>query len=357
MSILDSFIFVITRPEIVAVFFLIVGLLIGQMLRYRKRDMDEADSRRRAKETLQKLHFPRIPSNVNHSSSYFTNSRGMQLYSQEFVPVSGDFKAVIGICHGFGDHCNALNAELAVRFCKAGFAVLCMDGQGHGYSDGLHACVHDVSTELARDFSDFFLSRLEMPIFKGKPFFVYGESMGGAVNFYLSTAHAVKKHIAGSIFSAPMVKVADEVTPNPLVIEILKGLAHYFPYAPITPLPDIMDLAFKRPEVKEKVRSCKLNYAKPVRLRTALAMKTATDDINAKMEQLDGPVLILHGAMDRVTDPQVSKALYERCSSTDKSIQIYPNAWHTLISGEPPETADKVFSDIVGWINKHCPQS
>lgn len=55
-----------------------------------------------------------------------------------------------------------------------------------------------------------------------------------------------------------------------------------------------------------------------------------------------------------MTDPEVSKALYEKASSKDKTIKLYPGMWHGLTSGEPDENIEIVFSDIIDWLDKHA---
>ena len=63
---------------------------------------------------------------------------------------------------------------------------------------------------------------------------------------------------------------------------------------------------------------------------------------------------MLHGEADIVTDPEVSKALYEKASSRDKTIKLYPGMWHGLTSGEPDENIEIVFADITNWLDKRC---
>ena len=64
------------------------------------------------------------------------------------------------------------------------------------------------------------------------------------------------------------------------------------------------------------------------------------------------PFLVLHGDSDTVTDPEISKALYERASSKDKTMKLYPGMWHGLTAGETDENVGIVFTDIVAWLDK-----
>lgn len=65
------------------------------------------------------------------------------------------------------------------------------------------------------------------------------------------------------------------------------------------------------------------------------------------------PLLILHGKSDVVTDPSVSKALYERSSSSDKKLFLYEDACHALLEGESDEMILRVFGDIISWLDQH----
>lgn len=70
------------------------------------------------------------------------------------------------------------------------------------------------------------------------------------------------------------------------------------------------------------------------------------------VKQVRLPFLVTHGEEDIVTDPLVSKLLYEKASSTDKTLKLYPGMWHSLTYGELPENIDVVFSDIIGWLDQ-----
>ena len=64
-------------------------------------------------------------------------------------------------------------------------------------------------------------------------------------------------------------------------------------------------------------------------------------------------MLILHGDKDAVTDPKSSQELYQRSRSPDKTLRTY-DAWHSLTVGEPQETVDAVYRDIIGWLDQRA---
>jgi len=223
-------------------------------------------------------------------------------------------------------------------------------------SDGLHCAIHDVKN-MAIDLSDHFLEQLTTLHFEDKPFFIYGVSMGGANVFNMCTipqCKALQERISGAIMCAPMVKIADEMKPPAFVISLLGWLGQIIPHAPITPIPEILSKCFRDSSVYIRAKKHPLLYSKKPRVLTGLTMLNATDDINDRMEELTAPLLLLHGADDVVTDPKLSQVLYDRCSSKDKKINIYPQAWHDMLAGEPEDMRKRVYGDIVAWINDRC---
>lgn len=71
--------------------------------------------------------------------------------------------------------------------------------------------------------------------------------------------------------------------------------------------------------------------------------------------QVTLPFLLLHGEEDQVTDPDISRELFESAKSFDKEFKLYPGMWHGLTSGEPDDNIELVFNDIIHWLNKRSP--
>nr|AAL16144.1 AT3g62860/F26K9_290 [Arabidopsis thaliana] len=74
-------------------------------------------------------------------------------------------------------------------------------------------------------------------------------------------------------------------------------------------------------------------------------------DLEDTLHEITLPFFVLHGEADIVTDPEISKALFEKASTRDKTIKLYPGMWHGLTSGEPDANVDLVFADIVNWLD------
>lgn len=179
-------------------------------------------------------------------------------------------------------------------------------------SDGLHGHVTSMS-EIVADFEDFFLKQRSREEFRDLPFFLYGESMGGAVAFNLCTRSRLKSVVSGVMLIAPMVDIADEMKLPAPVMFFLRIMAHYFPLAPVTPIPDISDRCFRNDMALKRCQLDPLSYSGMPRLGAALAMLLATEDISGRLHELTTPVLIAHGEKDVVTCPKISAALYNTC--------------------------------------------
>lgn len=205
-------------------------------------------------------------------------------------------------------------------------------------------------TNMVNDYCDYFSTQRQREIFQNLPFFLFGESMGGAVVFNLSTQSSLLSAIRGVVMVAPMVGIAPEMMLPPPVVTILRYLAYLMPLAPITPVPDIVDKCFKDPKGLLRTRQDILGYQKMPRLGSALVMLETTEDIGKRLHELKKPVLILHGEDDVITCPKISTQLINQCQSEDKTLKIYPKGCHGLLRGEYPDRIEEIYRDMEKWL-------
>ncbi|XP_071735254.1 caffeoylshikimate esterase [Rutidosis leptorrhynchoides] len=320
-------------------------------------NMDNVKERRRAREA-----FKDIQLNIDHilfkakydslktKESYEVNSKGIEIYSKSWLQETGSPKAVICFCHGYGDTCTFFFEGIARRFASSGYAVVAMDLPGFGLSEGLHGYIPSFDA-LVDDVVEHYSKIKENPELRDLPRFLLGQSMGGAV--------ALKVHFKqpefwnGAVLVAPMCKIADDVAPPWLLQKILIGVAKVLPTYKLVPLKDLGDMAFRDPRKKPMTSYNIIGYKDRPRLRTALELLNATKEIESQLETVSLPLLILHGKADIVTDPAISKALYEKAKSTDKKLNLYDEASHSLMEGEPDEVIIRVINDIITWLDVH----
>ncbi|XP_020536797.1 caffeoylshikimate esterase isoform X2 [Jatropha curcas] len=310
--------------------------------------MDSARERRHSREA-----FRQIQLGIDHClmKSYEANSRGLEIFSKSWLPENSTPKALIFYCHGYGETCTFVFEGIARKLAASGYGVFAMDYPGFGLSEGLHGYIPSLD-KLVTDVAEHFSIIKENPKFQGLPSYLFGQSLGGAV--------ALKVHLkqpkawSGAILVAPMCKFADNMIPPWIVVQILTGIAYLFPRLKIVPHKNFVKMAFRDLKKQELAAYNVIAYKDTARLWTALECLRTTQELEPRLQEVSLPLLILHGEADIVTDPSVSKALYEKASSSDKKLKLYKDAYHSLLEGEPDDIIFQVLHDIISWLDHRC---
>lgn len=290
--------------------------------------------------TAPKFAEPPSRAGLVHRSGSFTTSDGVRLFEQSWQPAGGG-KAVLVIMHGLKDH-SSRYAALAEELVARGYAVHAFDLRGHGYSEGRRVWV-DSFAQFVSDL-DLFVQRVRERE-PGKPLFVFGHSMGGAIatTFVLDR----KPAISGLVLSGAALQVTTDVTPFKL--KATRWLGHSNPRLAVFKLPD-EDFSRDAKMVAE-LRSDPAVYHGAGPARIAAEVLGAIENIQQHMEELTVPLLALHGTADKLTNPDGSKALVGRARATDKTLKLYPGVYHDLL--HEPEQA-QVRADIEAWLDAHA---
>ncbi|CAN1227292.1 Caffeoylshikimate esterase [Linum perenne] len=319
--------------------------------------MEEVPARRRARDAFKdiQLNIPHLlfkvplPLNSFLPSGYEVNSRGLEIFTKSWLPETP--KALVCFCHGYGDTCSFFFEGIARKLALAGYGVFAMDYPGFGLSEGLHGYIPSFDS-LVDDVIEHYDKVRGDPEFQKLPSFLFGQSMGGAV--------VLKVHLkqpnawSGAILVAPMCKIADDMVPQWAVKQFLIGIANFLPKQKLVPQKDLAEAAFRDLKKREMAVYNVIAYKHKPRLKTALEMLKTTQEIEQRLEDVSLPLLILHGEADIVTDPSVSKELKEKAKSSDKTLKLYKDAYHSLLEGEPDETIVQVLNDIISWLDQHC---
>ncbi|CAK7344355.1 unnamed protein product [Dovyalis caffra] len=337
-------------------------------------NMDTASERRRAREAFKEIQLGidhclmKVPKEgLKIEESYEVNSRGLEIFSKSWLPANSLPKALVYCCHGYGETCTFFFEGVARKLASSGYGVFAMDYPGFGLSDGLHGYIPSFD-KLVNDVAEHYSKIKGNPKFRNLPSYLLGQSLGGAV--------VLKVHLKqpnewnGAILVAPMFKFADNMIPPWLVKQILIGVAHVFPKLKIVPHQDIAKMAFRDFKKLELAKYNVIAYKDTARLGTALECLRTTQELEQRLEeaffyddyslirngnilQVSLPLLILHGEADIVTDPSLSKALYQNANSSDKKLKLYKDASHALLEGETDEMIFRVLDDIISWLDEH----
>jgi acylglycerol lipase len=71
----------------------------------------------------------------------------------------------------------------------------------------------------------------------------------------------------------------------------------------------------------------------------------------AHLHDLKLPLLSFHSEKDTMTDPDGSRALMERASSSDKQLHWVNDMWHIITKEKGNE---RLRDDIMAWVGERC---
>jgi acylglycerol lipase len=276
---------------------------------------------------------------MSHGEDRFTARDGLSLYEQWWIP-EREPQAVVVVVHGVCEH-SGRYARLADDLNRHGYAVYAMDLRGHGRSDGDRVLVRSFDQYL--DDVELLLERVAARQ-SGKPLFLLGHSMGGAIVALLGITRP--PNVRGLILSAPATLIAGHVFP------VLRRLAWYV--GKVWPTLRLVRVGYRfisrDPAVVESFEKDPQVFHGRFPARTGAEILCAADRIQAGAGRLTLPLLVLHGTGDFVTDPKGSRALVAHARSTDKTLRLYTGLYHEIFS-EPER--EQVVADLLAWLDGH----
>lgn len=278
---------------------------------------------------------------MQHTEGHFAGARDTAIYHQYWQP-DGAARGLLLVAHGAGEH-GARYADFA-RLCIArGYIVAALDHAGHGRSGGTPG-------DLAA-FDDYLLDinqwrELLAARFPGLPGFLVGHSMGGlVVGSYLLDHQA---GFVGAVLCASLLVTDD--APGPFLRGVLNLVARIAPRLGVHTV-DPAGVS-RDPEVVRRYSADPLNHHGAMGARMLCELFDAMDTLKARAGEITLPLLVLHGAQDRLTSPEGSRLLAERAGSADKQLTVYPGLYHELFN-EPEREA--VIGDVLNWCDARLP--
>jgi acylglycerol lipase len=278
---------------------------------------------------------------VNPQTGQVEAAGGLKIFYRYIIPPRP--RAALLLLHGYAEH-SGKYAWTMDRLAEAGFASFAPDQRGHGRSARSAARLADLESvervmdDLARLRT---LARERLP---GIPWFLLGHSMGGmlALLFALCQPEGWK----GLILAAPGVKLPPYI--SPFLARISAVLARLLPLLPVQDFD--YTKSSRDPEVIRNFASDPLNYIGKMRARTGYEQIRGIREVNARLEQLKLPLLLIHGSGDLLIEPAASQLVYERAASTDKTLKSFPGLYHDIFN-EPER--QEVMDLILDWLRRH----
>jgi len=266
---------------------------------------------------------------------HFINIEGLYLRKKVWKVKSPKFIMLIN--HGFGSHCDRFD-ETAEKLNEIDGHVFCHDLAGFGESQGQRAIIDDYR-KYVRDTLQLFDE--EQAKFSDLPAFVMGQSMGGAMALVI--ANERKSKMNGAILLAGMM--------GPIVNKVqryfLPLLSFTFPNLVLKTMSDDCEV-----RTDKNGKEFTVSENDPLKVRTLKSqMVLELNKLGECCKNLRGkfqtPFLAIHGKNDTVVDISVSKSLYEESPSLDKTLKVFDDFQHNLIS---EIKRSDMFEVITAWI-------
>lgn len=290
---------------------------------------------------------------VRNTKSYFDTPNG-KLFTQSFLPLDPQepIKGTVYMTHGYGSDTGWLFQKICISYATWGYAVFAADLFGHGRSEGVRCYLGNMN-KIAATSLYYFKTVRNSDEYKHLPAFLFGESMGGLATL-LMYFQSEPDTWTGLIFSAPLFVIPEPMMPSKVrlfMYGLLFGLADTW-----ATMPDnrMVGKAIKDPEKLKIIAGNPRRYTGQPRVGTMRELLRQTEYVQNNFDKVAVPFLTVHGTSDGVTCPTGSKLLYEKASSTDKTLKMYDGMYHSLIQGEPDENANLVLADMRAWIDERA---
>ncbi len=263
---------------------------------------------------------------------------GTRLFERCWRPGGGP-RAEVLLVHGFIEH-GGRYAPTAEALARRGYAVSVMDLRGHGKSAGPRCWIRGFD-EYVDDLDCFFARVVRRG--EGKPVFVLGHSLGGLIA--LRWCIGCRREPSGLILSGPVLQVGHRLFPWLRHLARLGSIL--FPrlrWARMGGRNISRDAA-----IVAEFRDDPLVFHGRFPVRSGAEILRAGALARAAFEEVRTPLLILHGAADRVAAVEASQELFERAGAADKTLRVYPGLYHEVLN-EPEK--EQVLADLIQWIEQ-----
>ncbi len=269
-----------------------------------------------------------------HVEGRFVGAAGSEIYWQGWLP--GEAVGVAVVVHGYAEH-SGRYTHVADRLVAAGFATYAIDHNGHGRSAGRRGNVErltGVEADLDR------LLRIAAERHPGLPVFVVAHSLGAllALDYVLGTPYPLR----GLVLSGTPLDVAVGSKAERIAAKVLSSV---IPDVPVTPF--AAGLVSRDPKVVAAYDADPLNYRGRVKVRMGAEVLAGIDRVQPKLSAVELPLLILHGAADKVNLASGAERLAAEAGSPDVTLKVYPGLYHEVFN-EPEQ--DQVLDDVAAWL-------
>lgn len=280
-----------------------------------------------------------MANNMQRMEGSFTPTSQIKLFTLTWLP-DGDPNAIVILVHGVGEHAGRYEG-VAKRLVNAGYAVYGYDHQGHGRSDGTKTYFKDGIPGAVTDLTEY--AETVMAAHAGKPFFLYGHSMGSLITLLHLLNHQDK--YTGWVSTGNPVH-SDQVVAGPLV-QLVKAVGSVIPKARLIKLEG--GGISSEPDEVAAYDNDPLVDRNPLRVGMVSQIFKHAASIRPQLDQVTLPMLIMHGADDPIAPASGSQYVYDHVGSADKTLKIFPAQLHEI---HHERDTTEFFADLLAWLDR-----
>jgi alpha-beta hydrolase superfamily lysophospholipase len=277
---------------------------------------------------------------MNQENGWLEATDGLKMFYRFIIPPQP--KAGVLVLHGYAEHSGRYGWVME-RLAQAGLAVFAPDYRGHGRSvprGGALADLGSLEQVLAELRDVLAAARGSLP---GKPWFLLGHSLGATLALLYALRNPAE--LRGLVLCAPAVSIPDYA--SPFLVRLSAVLSRL---APLLPAQKFDYLTLSRDlEVIRQVKEDPYYYRGKVRARTGYQILRAFQEAGARLAEIRLPVLLMQGGEDTHVNRSDSRRAYDRVSSPDKTLKIYPGLYHEILN-EPER--QEVMDLILEWLGR-----
>ncbi|KAJ3144957.1 hypothetical protein HDU89_007661 [Geranomyces variabilis] len=284
------------------------------------------------------------------ATSRFTNSGEHKIFSATWENTARKVEADIIQIHGLHDYGTRwADTQWPQTLVDAGFRLTSPDLIGHGRSSGIHGGFSSIEEQVTVVKDILLYVVRDLPPSKSGNVFLLGGSLGGLILLSYSRTYGNVPELApdGMVVLCPLVDVAPESRPGWPVEMVAKTLSWVTPFMPLAEAnrgKNASDIKFE-----EIFLADPLTYHGRLRVGTGLAMLRGFEALQADLENVKTPFIVIHGDADRATSHEGSINLHERAQAADKTLRIIPGQEHDL-SREPKSL--EILGICVEWLKE-----
>ncbi len=281
--------------------------------------------------------------NIWRRESQVELSDGGVRYRRSWLPAEPN--RVMLLVHGYAEHTGRYD-EMAMYFSERQFAVHAYDQVGHGRTAGPRGHV-DRFERLVDELVRFIeIVGLDHP---GLPLTLVGHSMGGLV--VAATAAFRRPEVDRIVLSGALLQLGGNGSPlrQSISLAVARMLATFAPRVAMSTGLELEGLSRDREVIRRYEEDPFVKDRMSVRFAAGLSSMVSA--VRVAANQVERPMLILHGGADSISPVAGSRDFYAGLTDVIEersTLQIYPELRHEIF--QEPER-QQVWSDMLAWLD------